>query len=368
MLIAFRSDASSQIGTGHVIRCLTLADALREEGAECQFVCREHEGHLIDYIRARGYEVHTLPKPGVIASFESDLAHADWLGVDWHIDLAQTQRALGSRRLDWLIADHYGLDFRWESALRSSCRRIMAIDDLADRRHECDLLLDQNFGSSRERYRSLVPNYCEQLYGPDYALLQPVYAARRAQMRKRNGEIRRALIYFGGGEDSANITGVALRAFETPDLARIKLDIVLSPTNAHRKSLHEAACRRGNTRFYSHLSDLADLMASADLSIGAGGATTWERCCLGLPSLIVSIANNQLPACKALWAQGFIEYLGHFEVITADLISERVRLLAEQHHTLRDLSERTMTLVDGKGVRRVVHAINKLSLADQALL
>jgi len=154
MRIAFRTDASSQIGTGHAMRCLTLADALREQDAECQFVCREHEGHLMGYIRSRGHDTHALPRTRPSSSFESDLAHASWLGVDWQTDAAQTRQALGNAALDWLIVDHYALDRPWESALRSSCKRIMVIDDLADRQHDCDLLLDQNYGSSAERYRA----------------------------------------------------------------------------------------------------------------------------------------------------------------------------------------------------------------------
>ncbi len=100
MRIAFRTDASSQIGTGHVVRCLTLADALREHGAECQFVCREHEGNLIAHIRSRGYEVHALPKPEISLKVRLGLAHSLWLGADWQTDAMQTQQALGTEILD----------------------------------------------------------------------------------------------------------------------------------------------------------------------------------------------------------------------------------------------------------------------------
>jgi UDP-2,4-diacetamido-2,4,6-trideoxy-beta-L-altropyranose hydrolase len=366
MRIAFRTDASAQIGTGHVMRCLTLADGLREEGAECQFVCREREGHLMDHVRSRGYTVHALPKPEKDVFLESDLAHADWLGVDWQTDAAQTRQALGSKALDWLIVDHYALDHRWESALRSSCKRIMAVDDVADRQHDCDLLLDQNYGSSAGRYRGLVPADCTQCHGPEYALLKPVYAERRAQLPARDGEVRRVLIYFGGGADAANLTSLAVRAFQAPELVHIELDIVVGAAYAHRSSLEELVALRGNSTIHRQLPDLARLMASADLAIGAGGATTWERCCLGLPSLVVSIANNQVPTCRALVAQGLIDYLGHFEVITVNLISERLRSLATKPEFLCDLSKRTMALVDGKGVTKVVSAINHSVLVDQA--
>jgi len=357
MRVAFRTDASSQIGTGHVMRCLTLADALSEQGAECQFVCREHEGHLMSHIRSRGYELHALPKPSSNTSFESDLAHASWLGVDWLADADQTCQALGSEELDWLIVDHYTLDHRWESAMRSSCKRIMVIDDLADWQHDCDLLLDQNYGSSAERYRGLVSADCAQCHGPEYALLKPVYAERSAQLPARDGQVRRVLIYFGGGADVANLTRLAVQAFQAPELAHIELDIVVGAAYAHQSSLEELVAQRGNAIIHWQLPDLVDLMAKADLAIGAGGATTWERCCMGLPAIVISIAENQRPACEALSADMLIDYLGHVDQVTSALIRDRVLSFAANPDLLRDLSERGMKLVDGNGVLKITKSM-----------
>ena len=343
------------------MRCLTLADALREEGAECQFVCREHEGHLIDHIRSRGYEAYSLPKPEANASFESDLAHASWLGVELQTDADQTHQALGSEARDWLIVDHYALDHRWESVLRSSCKRMMVIDDLADRRHDCDLLLDQNYGSSAERYRSLVPADCTQCHGPEYALLKPVYAERRAQLLARDGQVRRVLIYFGGGADAANLTCLAVQAFQAPELAPIELDIVVSAAYAHQSSLEELVAQRGNATIHRQLPDLADLMAKADLAIGAGGAMTWERCCMGLPAIVISIAENQRPACEALSADKMIDYLGHVDQVTSELILDRFLSAQKKPDLLRDLSERGTKLVDGGGTDRILDEVRAIS-------
>lgn len=361
MKIAFRVDASIQIGTGHLMRCLTLADALLGQAAECQFVCREHEGHLIDYIRCRGYEPYALPKLISNGLFESGLAHASWLGVDWQMDATQTRQALGNKEVDWLIVDHYALDHRWESALRSSCERIMVVDDLADRQHDCDLLLDQNYGSSAERYRGLVSADCTQCHGPEYALLRPVYAERRAQLPARDRQVRRVLIYFGGGNDASNLTGLALQAFQVPELAHIELDIVVGATYAHKSSLEELVVQRGNAAVHRQLPDLADLMSKADLAIGAGGATTWERCCMGLPTIVISIAENQRPACEALSADKLIDYLGHVDKVTSWLIRDRVLSSAKNSELLRDLSERGMKLVDGCGTVRVLEEVRAIS-------
>jgi UDP-2,4-diacetamido-2,4,6-trideoxy-beta-L-altropyranose hydrolase len=357
MRVAFRADASSQIGTGHVMRCLTLADVLCEQGTECQFVCREHEGHLMDHIRSRGYELHALPKPEANGSFESDLAHASWLGVDWQTDADQMREALGSEVFDWLIVDHYALDHHWELVLRSTCKRIMVIDDLADRQHDCDLLLDQNYGSSVERYRGLVPSDCAQCHGPEYALLKPAYAERHAQLPARDGQVRRVLIYFGGGADVANLTRLAVQAFQAPELAHIELDIVVGAAYAHQSSLEELVAQRANATMHRQLPGLAELMAKADLAIGAGGATTWERCCMGLPTIVISIAENQRPACEALSADKLIDYLGHVDQVASALIRDRVLFFIKNSDLLRDLSERGMKLVDGNGVLKVTKII-----------
>ena len=354
MRVAFRTDASSQIGTGHVMRCLTLADVLRERAAECQFVCREHEGHLMDHIRSRGYELHALPRPSENASLTSELAHASWLGVDWQTDVDQTHQALGSEVRDWLIVDHYALDYRWESALRSSCKRIMVIDDLADRQHDCDLLLNQNYGSSAELYRGLVPSDSAQCYGPEYALLKPVYAQRRAQLLARDGPVRRVLIYFGGGEDATNLTCLAVQAFQTPELSHIQLEIVIGASYAHQSSLEELVMQHGNATIHLQLPDLADLMALADLAIGAGGVTTWERCCIGLPAIVISIAENQRPACEALSADNIIHYLGHVDQVTSELIRDRVLFFVKNSDLLCDISARGLKLVSGSGASKVI--------------
>ena len=359
--VIFRVDASLQIGTGHVMRCLTLADALGEQGAECQFVCREHEGHLMDHIRSRSYQVHALPKPSADTSYGSDLAHSSWLGVDCYTDAQQTRQLARGAKLDWLIVDHYALDYRWESTMRSEYRRIMVIDDLADRHHDCDLLLDQNYGSSAERYAGLVPFECTQVHGPKFALLKPIYAKCRAEKSVRSGKIERVLIYFGGGADPMNLTGKVFRAFRAPELMKIELDIVVGSNYMHKEELEAGAASRGGSCIHTKLPDLSELMARADLAIGAGGATTWERCCLGLPSIVISIADNQRPACEALAADDLVQYLGHFDAITPELILVQILELLGKPKRLGELSKKGMKLVDGNGINRMLNEVSLIS-------
>jgi UDP-2,4-diacetamido-2,4,6-trideoxy-beta-L-altropyranose hydrolase len=357
MKVIFRTDASVKIGSGHVMRCLTLADALREQGAECQFICRKHEGHMMPLIERRSYSVKALPAPTNIFNSTADPAHAAWLGCDWEEDAEQTKQAVGADVVDWLIIDHYALDRRWHQDLRRSTKHLMIIDDLADRPLDCDLLLDQNFGSSPSRYAGLLSENCLQLHGPEYALLKPVYAERRAKMRQRSGDIQRVLIYFGGGVDHADLAGQVVRVFDSNDLAEIHLDIVVSAAYAHLSSLQAFATLRGNVSLHSLLPDLVDLMAQADLAIGAGGATTWERCCIGLPSIVISIAENQRPACEALARAGLIRYLGDASSVSVSEVQSVVRQFSEDTQRMCALSAASMKLVDGKGVHKVAEAI-----------
>ncbi len=366
--IAFRADASLQIGTGHVMRCVTLADALAGKGAQCEFICREHPGNLIDYIRSKGYTVHSLP---VRSETDTDLAHSQWLGATQAQDAEACAPLLAQLQPDWLVVDHYALDVRWEGMLSSHCGQIMIIDDLADRTHDCSLLLDQNFGSSPTRYAGLLPQTCTQLHGPAHALLKPAYATQRANLTPKTSEIRQALVYFGGGADPADMTGMSLQALSHEALTDIDVDIVLGAAFAHQQQLQALANQRGRVTLHASLPDLAELMANSDLAIGAGGATTWERCCMGLPSLVVSIAENQRPACVALAAEGMIEYLGHVGSVSVGAITETILRLRNDHTQLGCYSQACGSLVDGFGVERAIQHLyrnrtHKLKI-DQAV-
>lgn len=352
MKIIFRADASTQIGTGHIMRCLTLADVFRENGGECQFVCRELGGCLIEYISSRGYKVHTLTKPDSGNAYEADLAHAAWLGVAWQTDVAQTRQAISSEIVDWLVVDHYALDHRWETALRPLCKRIMVIDDLADRRHNCDILLDQNYGSSVERYADLVPKECKQLHGPEFALLKPIYSICRAEQGIRNGKIERVLIYFGGGADHLDLTGAALQVFQDSKLLKVKLDIVIGSSYEHKEQLEALAATRGRANIHMQLPDLSELMARADLGIGASGATTWERCCLGLPSILVVYALNQTAIGEAMQRLGAAFVVFPNDNLIAEF-KERVFDLCNDSSRYLKMSDEAKRICDGLGIQRV---------------
>jgi UDP-2,4-diacetamido-2,4,6-trideoxy-beta-L-altropyranose hydrolase len=220
MRVAFRVDSSALMGTGHLMRCLTLANELRRCGAATAFICRQHDGSVIARAEQEGHTVHRLARPGPSSDTAED--YAAWLGVPAPADAAETLLAVSGQHYDWLVVDHYGLDHEWEQRLRGVVGRLLVIDDLANRRHDCDLLLDQNYfaAATRERYRGLVAGpSCKLLLGPSYALLRPEYAQLRSVLPPRDGVVRRALIFFGGSDRGMGCTAQRCRAVLRPAVA-----------------------------------------------------------------------------------------------------------------------------------------------------
>ena len=210
MNILVRVDSSITTGTGHLMRCLTLANALKEIGHNVHFACRDLKGNINQLVTKQGHNLHSLPVPEEeFVSQLDDTTHAKWLEVEWQQDYKETFKVMQdiAGQIDWLVVDNYALDYRWESLLRQYVKRIMVIDDLADRKHDCDMLLDQNYYSdSNARYAGLVPFTCRMFLGPKYAILRPEFFQERQNLPQRNDTVQRILIFFGG-VDQSNETG-----------------------------------------------------------------------------------------------------------------------------------------------------------------
>jgi UDP-2,4-diacetamido-2,4,6-trideoxy-beta-L-altropyranose hydrolase len=365
MNVVFRVDASIQMGTGHVMRCLTLAEELRRLGHRCIFICREHTGNLGDLIENKGFFIHLLSAlSGFNPALESDnTAHAEWLGVSWRIDAEQTLVALDAMKVDWLIIDHYALDARWERLLAKAVGQIMVIDDLADRDHACDLLLDQNLGREVGDYDYKVPNHCVRLVGPRYALLRPEFAELRetSLQRRVKPKVKRILITLGG-VDANNITGKVLNALANSFLPRTtELDIVMGATAPHLEEIRELSNRLPfQAKVSVNVNDMAERMRLADISIGAAGSTSWERCCLGLPSIIVILAENQRAIGNALAKNGCAHLIIDDQAIQSvgSLLS---KLMASEVQLIK-LTHNAKSICDGRGCSRLIlKIIRKIS-------
>jgi UDP-2,4-diacetamido-2,4,6-trideoxy-beta-L-altropyranose hydrolase len=383
--VIFRVDASEDIGSGHAVRCQTLARELCDRGMECIFVCRDLKGNMIERFRHRGFNVMVLPQHGdtsIAAASELDQPpapkHSKWLGTDWLSDANETIAAFADNAPpEWLVVDHYALDYRWESRMRPYAKRIMVIDDLADRKHDCDLLLDQTLLTDmEERYDDLVPCRCARLLGPQYALLQPEYVSLRPRAPPRLNQIRRVLVFFGG-VDQHNVTGLAVSAFLALGRSDVVLDVVLSSQCPHAAAVREQAGGHTNVVVHESFPSLAPLILSADLALGAGGATSLERCCLGLPSLVITIADNQKHIAAELDRRKLIQWLGHHDAVTLQALVQALKHVIEKPE-IESWSRQCMKVVDGNGTSRVASLLELESstplvvrlaqLRDEALL
>jgi UDP-2,4-diacetamido-2,4,6-trideoxy-beta-L-altropyranose hydrolase len=336
MRILCRSDASVEIGSGHVFRCVALAHVLAAAGHEITFLCRELRGSLIASVRSQGFETVRLPAGAACTEQE---------------DAKDCQTALGARRFDWVMVDHYDLGNTWETAMRAIAGQILAIDDLG-RTHDCDLLLDQNCANPKhDLYRHALPAHCEVLLGPRFALMRPEFAELRpASLRRARSELARLLVFMGGS-DPSNETCKALEGISRRRRQDMVVDVVIGDANPHRGAVEAAGARLAQANLHVQTGRMAELMAHADCAIGAGGSATWERCALGLPALVTILGENQAPIAEAMQARGAVRVLGYDDAVSAADYTSALNALDAP--ALQAMSEAAAAICDGKGAERV---------------
>lgn len=341
--IVFRVDAGVKIGTGHVMRCLVLAELLHQRGANITFVCRKLDGDLIPLIKEKRFSVITLT--GEVEK-----------------DAEETKLALKGLNVDWLVVDHYQIDHKWEKQLKNNVRRIMVIDDLANRPHDCDLLLDQNFYDHLEsRYNDLVSDRCKRLLGPRYLLLRPEFIEARKKIVKRDGVVRRLFIFYGGS-DPTNETTKVLRALENFITAQLHVDVVVGRANPNREQVKEL-CEKIGSHYYCQIDYIAELMAKADLSLGAGGVALWERCFLELPSITTIVAENQIESTEAAARYKAIWNLGWHEAVNQGHLADILSMALASPDEVRLLSQRSGELLNGS-IKNNVNPVVKIIMEE----
>ena len=360
MIVAFRVDSSTEIGSGHVMRCLALAEGLRDRGAAVTFVCRDHEGHLVEIIRARGFAATVLsaPRPGRDAAW-------GMLGVPWEQDATDSLMALPSDT-DWLVVDHYGLGASWEAAMRERVPHILVMDDLADRRHDCDVLIDPTYPGDATRYSGLVPTTARLLLGPRYAQMSGAYAAAVGSSGDLHRDGSRLLVFYGG-TDIHDLTSRTLRAASRGSLSDLPADVIAGATNPQRPAVDALARTRPGTTMHPPQPTLADLMSRCSIAATAGGVTLWERLCLGLPGVVVSLAENQVASCQALAEAGLITYLGGIEEASEDVIADALQRLLDEPTLTDETAHAGQALVDGLGAPRAAEILVPSSASDLVL-
>ena len=335
MNVLFRTDASDSVGTGHLMRCMTLGTALKKGGATVTFACRPLAGPLEQAARERGFELISIGTARTEPQADADA----------------TLAAVGARRFDWMVVDHYGLDAAWEIRVRRASRLSLVIDDLADRRHDCDVLLDQNLRrDGGGAYDPHLTAGCERLLGPRYALLDESFKVERGGLA---GAERRTILISFGGSDPHSLTLPVLQALLSDARLDAPIDVVVGALHRDAQAIENAAARAANVTLHRATREMARLMARAMLYIGAGGTTSWERCCLALPGVVVAAASNQEEPCAALDAAGSHVYLGRASDVSPAAIAQAAFTLLASPTERRRLAERSAQLVDGDGAERV---------------
>jgi UDP-2,4-diacetamido-2,4,6-trideoxy-beta-L-altropyranose hydrolase len=345
--VCIRADASAQIGSGHVVRCLTLADALRERGAHASFVSRDMPDPLIARIVAGGHELVSLPPAGPGDPAEDPVG-----------DAQATLRVLRKRACDWLVVDHYGFERHWEEMVAPAACSILVVDDLANRAHVCDVLLDQNYYEDGDsRYSRILPSAARRLLGPTYALLRPQFPAARAALSPPADE---RLFVSVGGHDPFGLCEKVVGALRVISRS-LNADIVTGADEALHARVKEAAIGLPGVKVHGFVDNMAALMATCTMAVGAGGSSTWERCALGLPSLVAIVADNQRQMVEDLARARVIATLGEAGRVTIPTLSQAIVDFFEDTSRRVAMRRAGLQLVDGLGAERVADVLQEVS-------
>lgn len=339
MRALFRVDASVNMGSGHIMRCLTLANAFANKGWEILFCCREHEGNLIDWLERQKIKVIKLPvQPGPSES-------AGWLGAS-ELQDAEALKSNLDLPIDLLVIDHYCLSSVFEQAMHGYFHKVFVIDDLANRKHQCDYLLDQNLYTNYQlRYEKLVNADCKLLLGPSYALLRPEFLLEPHSFRH---PFPTFLVFFGA-TDLPDLTCMAIEALQNLKIHKFSADIVIGLANPHQQKVKTMCAADPRFELHIQTNDMAALMQKATLMIGAGGTTHWERCASALPALVVTLAENQVAGTLCLAEAGVCQYLGDSQHVTAAQMTEALAELLAQPERLERMGKIASQIVPADG-------------------
>lgn len=337
----FVADAGPEVGGGHVMRCLTLAQALTRRGAECAFVESRAAAPIL---RRFGWPAQTLLAIADASDLAGLIAHAEAF----------------AERFDpqAVVVDHYGAAAAEEARLGVGLRTIVVIDDLADRRHDASLLVDPGYGRRPEAYRALTPETATVLTGPAHALVRPDFGAARQRAlgrRAKHGPVRRALVALGL-TDVGGATARVVRALADV-VGDVRLDLVLGSDAPSLPELRAAATSDRRLHLWVDTAEMASLMADADIAIGAGGSSTWERATVGLPSVTLILADNQRAMVEQMAAAGFTLALDAADPDFETQLRRAWSGLAGDQDLRWRLTENSSDLCDGHGAERVAEAV-----------
>ncbi len=351
--IFFRVDSSHEIGIGHVMRCLALADGFPSEKWQCQFICKSHSGNIKQIIESRGYVVKEMK---LDPSFIGAEIYDRWVGSSQEYDANECLKYIDHTG-DFLVLDHYGLDVVWEKLLTPKVEKLIVIDDLANRPHDCDLLIDSKYGRLNTEYKNHTRDSTKLLMGSKYCILRKEFSElinKAKEKRKLTKTIKNVLISFGG-TDPLNYSELIVDLMMNK-IRNLTLDIVIG---SHHKSLPKfKSINKKNINLHIDTNEMASLILNSDFSIGGYGGSSWERCCLGLPSFGLVSAKNQIEIAHSLDDYGASKCINESEIF-----EELNSVLSNDgdFSWWSEMSQKAFNLCDGKGVDRIVSCIEDIS-------
>lgn len=357
MKIVIRADASVFIGSGHIMRCLVIAKILINNGHYVTFLTRPQKGDFVDYIMQQGIEVVELEKAENEIKPKATSDYAAWLQTTWLEDANDFISKTGN--VDLVVVDHYGIGKEWEQYVTESLNcKIFAIDDLV-REHYADLILDQTFGRENIEY---VTNTKEtkMLTGSQYSLLAPEYSKLRLQAEKKEClSSKYKVLVTMGAIDTPNVTLKVLSVLSK--LNNIEVTVLLSPRAPHYESVVLFCKKQPHITHVDFSDDVANLMLAHDIAIGAPGSTSWERACLGLPSIIIPIADNQIDIADNIAKAGAAIKLSIHNINSQ--LGQKLKLLIDNWGEYR---RGNFNITDGLGVFRVAYEIERMDKKESS--
>ncbi len=340
--IFLRVDSGVEIGFGHIMRCLALAKEIKKFDFNVYFISKENKGNIIKHVEEQGFKVFRLK----ITKFQSSK-------TNWKADSDATSKIIQKFKSDenLILVDNYNLSIMWEKKMKKIVKKIIVIDDLLNRNHDCDLFIDQ---SINRKIGNNVPKKCKRLLGPKYALLRKEFSKRNQKIKMKQ-KIKQILVSFGGGDDK-NQTIKALEVIKKIEDKEIFVDVIVGKANKNKKLIKKKCDEEKNFSFHHQITNMKQFLYKADLAIGAGGVSTWERCCMGLPSIVIIIAKNQEQGIIELAKKNCLINLGKYGKIKENDYLKIIKNLSSKK--LNQMSKESMKIVDGKGTTRVAKHIS----------
>ncbi len=345
----FRCDANADIGGGHVVRSMGLAEALERDGWTVGFAVSSATLSAVPDLGRHGWAV----VEGFDGTDEAKRYVTEWPGG---VDLA--------------IIDHYERNEVDEAALAGWAARRLVLDDCPIRKHACEFLVDQTIGRSPQDYAGLVPEFCRTFAGAFFAILRPDFARFRSRLIPAAAGLNRIVVSFGM-IDAANMSATVLDGLAQGGFSGA-VDVVVGPAAPHLEALRRTVAERPHPHSSLELhagldaNAMASLLARSDLAIGAPGSSTYERCCLGVPSLLVTIADNQRDNMVALENAGAARALGWWENVRGEQVAAAVQALAADSQCLKEMRRAALRQTDGRGAQRIAIALRPPRTADGA--